>query len=68
MTRTAVYPGSFDPVTLGHEDIIRDPAWLGEFAASVEMAVGGKVRGKAREVPIAARAFIFGAFSVWLPL
>lgn len=23
MTRIAVYPGSFDPVTLGHEDIIR---------------------------------------------
>ncbi|MFQ6045587.1 MAG: pantetheine-phosphate adenylyltransferase [Gemmatimonadales bacterium] len=23
MTRTAVYPGSFDPVTRGHEDLIR---------------------------------------------
>ena len=23
MTRTAIYPGSFDPVTRGHEDIIR---------------------------------------------
>jgi len=23
MTRRAIYPGSFDPVTLGHEDIIR---------------------------------------------
>ena len=23
MTRIAVYPGSFDPVTRGHEDIIR---------------------------------------------
>lgn len=23
MTRTAIYPGSFDPVTKGHEDIIR---------------------------------------------
>lgn len=23
MTRIAVYPGSFDPVTLGHEDIVR---------------------------------------------
>lgn len=23
MTKTAVYPGSFDPVTFGHEDIIR---------------------------------------------
>jgi pantetheine-phosphate adenylyltransferase len=23
MTRIAIYPGSFDPVTLGHEDIIR---------------------------------------------
>lgn len=23
MTRTAIYPGSFDPVTLGHEDLIR---------------------------------------------
>jgi pantetheine-phosphate adenylyltransferase len=23
MTRTAIYPGSFDPVTYGHEDLIR---------------------------------------------
>lgn len=23
MTRRAIYPGSFDPVTLGHEDIVR---------------------------------------------
>ncbi len=23
MTRSAIYPGTFDPVTLGHEDIIR---------------------------------------------
>ena len=23
MTRVAVYPGSFDPVTKGHEDLIR---------------------------------------------
>ncbi|MBX3442163.1 MAG: pantetheine-phosphate adenylyltransferase [Planctomyces sp.] len=23
MNRTAIYPGSFDPVTLGHEDIVR---------------------------------------------
>jgi pantetheine-phosphate adenylyltransferase len=23
VTRTAVYPGSFDPITLGHEDIVR---------------------------------------------
>ena len=23
MTRTAVYPGSFDPITNGHVDIIR---------------------------------------------
>ena len=22
-TRTAIYPGSFDPITLGHEDIVR---------------------------------------------
>ena len=23
MTRTAIYPGSFDPLTKGHEDLIR---------------------------------------------
>ena len=23
MSRTAVYPGTFDPMTLGHEDVIR---------------------------------------------
>lgn len=28
MTRTAVYPGSFDPITLGHMDIIRRAARL----------------------------------------
>ena len=28
MTRTAVYPGSFDPITLGHMDIIRRAAHL----------------------------------------
>ncbi len=28
MTRTGVYPGSFDPVTLGHIDIIRRAAHL----------------------------------------
>jgi pantetheine-phosphate adenylyltransferase len=27
-TRTAIYPGSFDPVTLGHEDIVRRGAQL----------------------------------------
>ena len=28
MTRTGVYPGSFDPITLGHMDIIRRAAHL----------------------------------------
>lgn len=28
MERICVYPGSFDPVTLGHEDVIRRAAKL----------------------------------------
>lgn len=36
MTRIAVYPGSFDPPTLGHEDLIRRSATL---ADSVIVAV-----------------------------
>jgi pantetheine-phosphate adenylyltransferase len=28
MTRNAIYPGSFDPVTLGHEDIVRRSLYL----------------------------------------
>jgi pantetheine-phosphate adenylyltransferase len=30
MTRTAIYPGSFDPPTRGHEDLIRRAAALSE--------------------------------------
>lgn len=30
MTRTAVYPGTFDPITLGHMDIIRRGAKLAD--------------------------------------
>ena len=36
MTRIAVYPGSFDPVTVGHEDIIRRSF---AFADRVSVAV-----------------------------
>ncbi|HEX9727226.1 MAG TPA: pantetheine-phosphate adenylyltransferase [Gemmatimonadales bacterium] len=36
MTRTAIYPGSFDPVTRGHEDIIRRSL---HFADRVVVAV-----------------------------
>ena len=36
MTRTAVYPGSFDPVTRGHEDLIRRSL---SFADKVIVAV-----------------------------
>ena len=38
MTKTAVYPGSFDPVTFGHEDIIRRSF---AFADRVIVAVSG---------------------------
>ena len=43
MTRTAIYPGSFDPVTRGHEDIIRRSTRL---ADSVIVAVAENI-GKA---------------------
>lgn len=28
MTKTAIYPGTFDPITLGHEDVVRRAARL----------------------------------------
>lgn len=36
MSRTAIYPGSFDPITLGHEDLIRRSL---RFADKVIVAV-----------------------------
>ena len=33
MTHIAVYPGSFDPPTKGHEDLVRR-AWLSRIASS----------------------------------
>lgn len=37
MTRVALFPGSFDPFTVGHEDIVRRAL---EFADQVVVAVG----------------------------
>ena len=35
----AVYPGTFDPITLGHEDIVRRAAaWFGELVIAVATA------------------------------
>jgi pantetheine-phosphate adenylyltransferase len=33
MNRKAVYPGTFDPMTLGHEDLVRRAAGLFDHVA-----------------------------------
>jgi pantetheine-phosphate adenylyltransferase len=43
MTRTAIYPGTFDPITLGHEDIVRRAADLFD---EVIVAVAGSTNKK----------------------
>ena len=46
----AVYPGTFDPMTLGHEDVVRRAA---ELFGTVIVAVAGPtgVRSLTRRVP-----------------
>jgi glyoxylase-like metal-dependent hydrolase (beta-lactamase superfamily II) len=51
----------------GHNDVITDQHWLGEFAECVEAAVSGKVPGQPRDDYFIGREFRFGALSVWLP-
>jgi glyoxylase-like metal-dependent hydrolase (beta-lactamase superfamily II) len=51
----------------GHDDVITDPLWLGEFSAGVESAVSGRAQGRVREGFVVGREFSFDTFSVWLP-
>ena len=39
MTRSAMYPGTFDPMTLGHEDLMRRAGRLFVTAASLRVPV-----------------------------
>jgi glyoxylase-like metal-dependent hydrolase (beta-lactamase superfamily II) len=51
----------------GHEEVITDPEWLGEFAACVQAAVSGQAQGHLRDGFFTGRQFQFGTLSVWLP-
>lgn len=51
----------------GHDEIITEEGWLGEFAACVEAAVSGEAEGKARDGFIKGREFRFDTLSIWLP-
>jgi pantetheine-phosphate adenylyltransferase len=42
MTRLAVYPGSFDPITKGHEDLIQRGLVFGDKIVVAVAASGGK--------------------------
>ena len=44
MTVSAMYPGTFDPITLGHEDLIRRAAQLFD---KIVVAVADDTSGKA---------------------
>jgi glyoxylase-like metal-dependent hydrolase (beta-lactamase superfamily II) len=65
--RLAALPG-VAAVCPGHNDVIRDPGWLGVFAGCVEAAVTGQAQGELREGFFSGREFRFGELSVWLPL
>jgi glyoxylase-like metal-dependent hydrolase (beta-lactamase superfamily II) len=64
--RLAALPG-VATICPGHNDIIREQDWLGEFAQCVEAALFGKVPGRPRDGFIVAQEHRFGALSVWLP-
>ena len=43
MTVSAMYPGTFDPITLGHEDLVRRAASLyGRIVVAVAANTGSK--------------------------
>jgi len=42
MTRTAVYPGTFDPITRGHEDLIRRGLIFADRVIVAVTSAGGK--------------------------
>ena len=42
MTRTAVYPGSFDPITRGHEDLVRRGLVFADRVVVAVTTAGGK--------------------------
>jgi glyoxylase-like metal-dependent hydrolase (beta-lactamase superfamily II) len=68
--RSAVRLAALEGVTAvcpGHNDVIRDPGWLAEFARCVEAAVSGRARGEMRKGFFTGREFRFGELSVWLP-
>ena len=69
MTRIAVYPGSFDPITKGHEDLIhRSLAFVDKLVVAVAVNVSKQplftldervalIEQTARDTAIAVRAF-----------
>lgn len=64
--RMAALPG-VRTVCPGHDPVITEEGWLGEFAANVQAAVSGKADWIARAGFIKGREFRFATGSVWLP-
>jgi pantetheine-phosphate adenylyltransferase len=63
VTRVAVYAGSFDPVTLGHLDVVRRGTTLFD---EVVVAVGHNVRKK-RTMPLDTRLAVLREVTAELP-
>jgi hypothetical protein len=64
--RLAALPGS-PTVCPGHNEVVTDAGWLGEFARCVDDAVSGRAEPTGRKGMFAGREFQFGELSVWLP-
>ncbi len=51
----------------GHNAPIRQPGWLGQFAADAALALTGEVEGALRREYVVGREFDFGEYAIWLP-
>ena len=51
----------------GHGAPIRQPGWLGRFAADANRALSGEAEGTARREYVVGREFDFGEYALWLP-
>ena len=68
--RTAVYPGTFDPITLGHIDVLRRAGHIFDHVLVAMLALDclpvRVVSGEAAAVPDDATARLLAALGVFL--